>query len=103
MMALLKRAGWSGDRVRVYTMIGNEPKAACLQRIREVIAAGFHPWPQRLRPLDWLGPDGTLPVKHDWTEPDLVAVQRFYSNAALWRTMKPEEFHYQGRHPMAVV
>lgn len=99
MMALLKRHGYKGDKVRVYTMIGNEPKEACHQRIREVIEAGFHPWPQRMRPLDWIG--GPLPTRHDWTEPDLIAYQRFYSMAGLWKGRAPSEFYYQGRHPIA--
>lgn len=100
MMSLLKKHGYHGDKVRVYTMIGNEPKDVCRQRIQEVIDNGFYPWPQRLRPLDWLGPDGTLPTRFDWTEPDLIACQRFYSMAALWRRVKPGEFYYQGRYPL---
>lgn len=99
MMARLTRAGHSGERVRVYTLIGNEPREICEQRIREVIAAGCHPWPQRLRPLNWLG--GPLPTLHDWDEPTLIAMQRFYSIAALWKRLKPSEFFYQGRFPLA--
>lgn len=100
MMRLLKRRRYQGDKVRVYTMIGNEPIADCHRRIREVIEHGMHPWPQRLRPLNWLGPDGTLPCKHDWDEPTLIAFQRFYSIAGLWNRMRPEEFYYQGRYPL---
>lgn len=99
MMRLLKRHGFCGEKVRVYTLIGNEPVEACRQRVTEVIDAGMHPWPQRLRPLNWLG--GPLPTFHGWTEPDLVAFQRFYSIAGLWKRMKPEEFFYQQRHPLA--
>ena len=112
MMGRLKAAGYEGDKVRVYTMIGNEPKALCRQRIDEVIAHGFHPWPQRVRPLDWIGPDPkTLPVRHDWTVDDLTATQRFYSTAGYWkpRKGKPGEtlvdreraFFYQQRYPVA--
>lgn len=100
MMALLKRHGYSGEKVRVYTMIGNEPIADCRRRIQEVIDAGFHPWPQRLRPLNWLS--GPLPTMHDWDEPTLIACQRFYSIAGLWKRMRPEEFWYQGRFPLRV-
>lgn len=99
MMRLLKRHGYSGEQVRVYTMIGNEPIETCLSRINEVIEHGFHPWPQRLRPLNWLGPDGTLPCRFDWDEPTLIAYQRFYSYAAFWKNCKPREFFYQGRFP----
>jgi hypothetical protein len=98
MMRLLRDAGLSGEKVRVYTLIGNEPKDACHQRIREVIEHGFHPVPQRLRPLNWRS--GPLPTQHDWDEPTLIAFQRFYSLAGLWKRLKPEEFKYQGRFPL---
>lgn len=100
MMRLLASRGHTGGDVRVYTMIGNEPKAVCHRRIREVIEGGCHPWPQRLRPLDWLGPDGTLPTRFDWDEPTLIAFQKFYSVAGYWKTMAPEDFFYQGRFPL---
>lgn len=100
MMRLLRKHGYGGEKVRVYTLIGNEPIEACQQRCREVIENDCHPWPQRVRPLDWLGPDGTLPVEHDWDEPTLIAFQRFYSIAGLWKQLKPEEFFYQGRYPL---
>lgn len=100
MMRLLKAHGQTGEKVRVYTMIGNEPIADCLQRVEEVIANGCHPWPQRLRPLDWRGPDGTLPVKFDWDEPTLIAFQRFYSIRGLWGCHRREDFWYQGRYPL---
>jgi hypothetical protein len=100
MMALLKAHGYHGEKVKVYTLVGNEPMADCHKRVREVVAAGFHPWPQRLRPLDWLG--GPLPCRHDWDEPTLIAFQRFYSIAGLWKRNKPEEFFYQGRYPLKV-
>jgi hypothetical protein len=97
-MQLLRDHGHQGDKVRVYTLIGNEPIEACHRRVREVIENGMHPWPQRLRPLDWLS--GPLPCRHDWDEPTLIAFQRFYSLAGLWKTMRPEEFFYQGRYPL---
>lgn len=100
MMRLLASRGYTGERVRVYTMIGNEPVADCLRRIQEVIDNGCHPWPQRLRPLDWLGPDGTLPTRYDWDEPTLIAAQRFYSVKGLWGRMKPADYFYQGRYPL---
>lgn len=102
MMRLLQRYGYKNNQVTVYTMIGNEPIDTCVQRIREVIEHGFYPWPQRVRPLGWLGPDGTLPTLHDWDEPTLIAYQRFYSRAALWRNKdcRPEDFWYQGRFPL---
>lgn len=98
MMKLLSHHGFTGEKVRVYTLIGNEPIEICHQRIREVIKHGMHPWPQRLRPLNWLG--GPLPCFHDWNEPTLIAFQRFYSIAGLWKRMKPKEFFYQQRFPL---
>ena len=76
-------------------MIGNEPKDVCRQRIQEVIDAGFHPWPQRLRPLDWMDPDPkTLPTRHDWDYQSLVDWQRFYSFAGLWKPNKGDITKY---------
>lgn len=100
MMALLKKYGYHGEKVRVYTMIGNEPIDICHQRIREVIEMGMHPWPQRLRPLNWVGPKGTLPCLFDWDEPTLISYQRFYSIAGLWKPRPPQEFFYQQRFPL---
>ncbi len=99
MMRLLASRGYHGKRVRVYTLIGNEPIADCHRRMREVIAAGMEPYPQRLRPLNWLG--GALPCRHDWTESLLVAFQRFYVNPRHWRTMRPDEFEYCNARPLA--
>jgi hypothetical protein len=98
MMRLLASRGHAGERVRVYTLLGNEPVGDCLRRVREVIGHGCHPWPQRLRPLDWLG--GPLPCRFDWDEPTLIAAQRFYSVRGLWGRVAPEDFHYQGRYPL---
>lgn len=101
MLRLLKFYGFTGDKVRAYTMIGNEPKDVTHKRIREVVNSGAFPWPQRVRPLDWLGPDGTLPTRFDWDEDSLTAWQRFYSLPQLWRKIKnPDDFFYQQRYPM---
>ena len=99
MLRNLKAAGYRGKRVRVYTLIGNEPIADCHQRIREVIDHGCEPVPQRLRPLNWRS--GPLPTRHDWDEPTLIAYQRFYMCPQLWKRVKPEDFKYQGRRPLA--
>lgn len=98
MMRLLRFHGFTGEKVRVYTIIGNEPIGSCHQRIREVIAEGCHPWPQRRRPLSWLG--GPLPCLHDWDEQTLIAYQHFYSRAGYWKKIRPETFFYQGRYPL---
>ncbi len=98
MMRLLRSKGITERKVRVYTLIGNEPYEHCLQRVTEVIEAGFHPWPQRLRPLNWIS--GPLPVFHGWTEAKLIAFQRFFSIAGLWKMNKPEDFYYAGGYPL---
>jgi hypothetical protein len=108
MLSLLNTHDYDDEKVRVYTLIGNEPIQDCYQRVREVIgplpsAPQAHPKPQRLRPLNWRGPDGTLPCRFDWDEPTLIAFQRFYSLAAFWKRMKPSEFYYQGRYPLAML
>lgn len=100
MMQLLGRHGYRGKKVRVYCLIGNEPIAACQQRLEEILTHGCEPRPQRMRPLNWLGPDGTLPCIHDWDEQTLVAYQRYYACPQLWRSVRPEEFFYQGRYPL---
>jgi hypothetical protein len=101
MIARLRDAGYRGKKVRVYTLIGNEPIEDCHRRIREVIDRECEPVPQRMRPLDWLGPPRPLPVRFDWDEPTLIAYQRFYAKPQLWRQMRPEEFRYQSRLPLA--
>lgn len=98
MMLRLKAAGYGSRRVRVYTLIGNEPIVDCHRRMREVIDHGCEPVPQRLRPLNWRS--GPLPCRHDWDEPTLIAYQRFYSKPQLWKRMRPEEFFYQQRKPL---
>lgn len=97
MIDLLRSNGVSSRKIQVYTLIGNEPIADCVQRIREVITAGAEPRPQRLRPLDWLG--GPLPTRHDWTEQDLIATQRYFARPQIWKTVSLREFRYQSRNP----
>ena len=97
MIDLLRSNGVASRRIQVYTLLGNEPIADCVRRCREVIKAGAEPRPQRLRPLDWLG--GPLPCRHDWTEQDLIATQRYFSLPQIWRSASMSEFFYQKRHP----
>jgi len=97
MLELLRSRGVRSRKIRVYTLLGNEPVADCVNRCDEVIAGGGEPCPQRLRPLDWLG--GPLPTRHDWTEQDLIAVQRYYTCPQIWRSVKKRDFYYQSRFP----
>ena len=67
---------------RVYVLIGNEPKASCIERLREVVAWGGEPHAQpeikltALQKAPW--------VRFDWTEQDLIDIARI-SNRWLYR------------------
>src|SRR5262245_55151640 len=76
-------------RKRVYVLIGNEPFAACLERIREVIAWGGEPHVQPLMKLNAL--DRVPWVRFDWTHRTLIDVAR-WANRRLWRYMPFEGY-----------
>lgn len=65
----------SPRRKQVYVLIGNEPKAACLERIAEVRAWGGEPYVQPYMKLNALVKRPH--VRFDWTERDLLKVQRW--------------------------
>lgn len=67
---------------RVYVMIGNEPKAACIQRLREVIAWGGEPHVQPYMKLNALEKQPN--VRFDWTAQSLRDVAR-WANRYLWK------------------
>ena len=69
-------------RKQVYTLIGNEPFAACMDRIRQVIAWGGEPYAQPFMKLNALVKKPH--VRHDWTLYLLRAVQRWV-NRRIWR------------------
>lgn len=79
---MLRRAGVGARRIQVYTLIGNEPFAACKQRVDEVIAWGGEPYAQPLMKLNAL--DKRPHVRHDWTERSLRRFARWcnYSRRA---------------------
>lgn len=81
-MAMLDRHGVSSRRRQVYTMIGNEPFAACMDRIHEVIGWRGEPYAQPYMKLNALlrRPH----VRFDWTEARLRMVQRWV-NGRFWR------------------
>lgn len=72
----------SPRKKQVYTMIGNEPFEACMERIYRVIEQGGEPYVQpemKLKTLEkrpW--------VRFDWTEHRLKQVQR-WANGWVWR------------------
>jgi hypothetical protein len=69
-------------RKQVYTLIGNEPFASCMDRIHRVIAWGGEPYAQPVMKLNAL--DRRPIVRFDWTERRLKQVQRWV-NRRLWR------------------
>ncbi len=74
----------SPRKKQVYTLIGNEPFAACMERIREVIGWGGEPYAQPYMKLNALVKRPH--VRFDWTEARLKRVQRWV-NRHLWRTV----------------
>jgi hypothetical protein len=72
----------SPRKKQVYTLIGNEPFDACMERIAEVRAWGGEPYAQPVMKLN--APAKRPWVRHDWTEARLLAVQRWcnYSSRA---------------------
>jgi len=72
----------SPRKKQVYTLIGNEPFAACMDRIREVIAWGGEPYAQPVMKLNAL--ERKPFVRFDWTEHRLRQVQRWV-NRRLWK------------------
>lgn len=77
---MLDHAGVSRHRLRLYCLAGNEPIAACEQRVREINEWGCYPIVQRRRPLDYM--QGPLPCLFDWTEQKLKDFQRWGNRLA---------------------
>lgn len=68
---------------RVYVLIGNEPIAACYERVRKVIEWGGEPYCQPLLPLNALD-RRAYRILHDWTATRLMDFAR-WSNRFLWK------------------
>lgn len=76
-------------RKRVYVLIGNEPIAACYERVRKVIEWGGEPYCQPVMKLNAL--EKRPWVRHDWTEQALRDFSRFY-NRFLWHSIPLQEY-----------
>jgi hypothetical protein len=74
---------------RVYVLIGNEPFAECMQRIREVIAQGCEPHCQPVMKLNAV--ERRPWVRFDWTERKLKDVAR-WANGFVWKRAPFEEY-----------
>lgn len=81
---MLRGRGVGSRRIQVYTMIGHEPFAACMDRIRHVISRGGEPYVQPIMKLNALRKEPW--VRHDWTAQRLRQVQR-WANRRLWKVV----------------
>jgi hypothetical protein len=94
-MRLLKSKGVAAKRIRPYVIIGNEPKASCLDRIYEVISEGGEP---HVQPYIKLNAIVKRPwVRFDWTEQDLRDVAR-WANWRAWRKAPRFEDYNRSAH-----
>ena len=94
MMKILKDEPASGKRV--YVLIGNEPMAACHERIRKVIEWGGEPHCQPLMALNTLVKRPQ--VRHDWTESKLMDMAR-WANRWVWRYAPLAEYRPRLNEP----
>jgi len=74
---------------RVYVLIGNEPMAACIERLREVIGWGGEPHAQPYIKLNAL--EKKPHIRFDWTETSLRDTAR-WANRYLWRYCTLDEY-----------
>jgi hypothetical protein len=89
-IAMLRRNGVGARKIQVYVMIGHEPFAECMARIRRVIDCGGEPYVQPILKLNAASNDD-LWVRHDWTAQRLKQVQR-WTNRWIWRKAAFEEY-----------
>lgn len=88
---LLRQRGVPSRKIRPYVMIGREPIAQCLERIRRVIAEGGEPYVQ---PEVKLVAESYEPwVRHDWTPTLLKRMQRWANSPMIWRKTSWEDYN----------
>lgn len=88
-MRLLRGRGVSPRRMQVYVLIGNEPRAACVERVRHVIDWGGEPYAQPYMKLN--APECRPHVRFDWTERELLTVKRWV-NGRFWKYTTLENY-----------
>jgi hypothetical protein len=88
-MRMLRAGGVSPRRMQVYVLIGNEPRASCLERIAEVVAWGGEPYAQPYMKLNAL--EFRPHARFDWTESELKRVQRWV-NYRIWKYATLDEY-----------
>lgn len=86
---LLKSKGVAAKRIRPYVIIGNEPMAACLERIREVIAWGGEPHVQPYIKLNSLTKKPW--IRFDWSQQSIRDMAR-WANRRHWRYVDFESY-----------
>ena len=79
---------------RIYTLIGNEPVAACLQRIEEVIAWGGEPHAQPYIKLNALAREPK--VRYDWS-PQLLTDMARWANGRFWKYARFADYDRSAR------
>lgn len=79
---MLRARSVSPRRIQVYTMIGHEPFAECMERIQHVIDLGGEPYVQPIMKLNALTKEPW--VRLGWTRQRLKQVQR-WANARIWK------------------
>lgn len=77
------------SRKRVYVLVGNEPFAACMERIYEVIANKCEPHVQPYLDLNAMTREPR--ARFDWTTQKLKDVAR-WANGFVWRSVKFEDY-----------
>ena len=98
-MKMLHRRGVSSRRIQVYTMIGHEPFAECMDRIQHVISLGGEPYVQPIMKLNAL--ENRPWVRFDWTERKLRQVQR-WANGRFWKFTSFDRYRASQRTRVAV-
>ena len=91
---MLRKRVLNPRRKRVYTLIGNEPVEACMERIVKVIEGRAEPYAQ---PVMKLNATERRPwVRFDWTEQLLVDVARWV-NQRRWKYCSFAEYRRSAR------
>lgn len=100
-ITMLRTKGVGSRKIRVYVMIGREPFAECMARIRTVIDMGAEPYVQPFMKLNarekrpWVG--------HDWNRQLLGNVQRWANSPMIWRRTPFSEYDsaIKTKHPQS--
>lgn len=78
------------QRKRVYVLIGNEPIAACYERVQKVIEWGCEPHCQAILPLNAATRD-SFKILYDWDARKLKDFMR-WANTWLWKSVPLREY-----------